>query len=134
MRKISVPIAAWMCAVIATTALAGNLPIDGRYGTVDGCGLLSKHDMAEIAAIGGTEEFPSVADIDGDVIVASPHYVVGPDWVCEPGTIDGEYAALICVSFGATWVPMPIARFRAGRGTLRFEMDDEPTVILNRCG
>lgn len=118
--------------LLAQAAQALTLPVDGVYGAGEGCAIQSRHGIDTIVAAGGTEEFVENDDAD-EAILATPNYVVGSDWVCEPGTIDGDYAALLCVTDGATWVPMPIAGFKPHEGTMYFIMDDEAPVALERC-
>lgn len=114
----------------AAVAQAINLPVDGDYGASAGCALLAAHGMAAVIEAGGTETFPESGDDD---IVLTPTRIAGPDWVCEPGTVDGEYAALLCVSMGATWVPMPVAHFDRSGEEIHFTMYDEEPVTLERC-
>jgi len=127
-------LAAWVAALgLATAAQAISLPVDGTYGAGAGCEIVAVHGVEGAVAAGGTESLPESSTKGGDAIIITPAYAVGPDWVCRPGTIDGEYAALLCESWGATWVPMPVAHFELSGETLRFTMPDEETVSLERC-
>ncbi len=117
----------------ATAADTIRLPVDGTYGAGGGCEILAVHGEAAIVAAGGTETFPESQNKGGDDIVVTASHAIGPDWVCEPGTVDGEYVALICVSWGATWVPMPVAHFHVSDAELHFTMPDEEPVTLARC-
>jgi len=116
----------------AQAAQAISLPVEGVYGAGGGCKLVASHGFEAIVAAGGTESFSNEPETD-DAIVASPAYVAGPDWICEPGTVDGENAALLCVTEGATWVPMPIATFDPANGSIQFIMEDDAPVTLKRC-
>jgi hypothetical protein len=109
-----------------------TLPVDGIYGVGEGCAIQSRHGMDAIVAAGGTEEFVENDD-DSEAIIATPSHVVGSDWVCEAGTVDGDYAALLCVTEGATWVPMPVAAFKPHESSMYFIMDDEAPVALELC-
>ena len=113
-------------------AYALTLPVEEFFGAGEGCAIQSRHGMDAIVAAGGTEDFVENFESD-EAIIATPRYVVGSDWVCEPGTVDGDYAALLCVTDGATWVPMPIAAFKPHEGSMYFIMDDEAPVALERC-
>lgn len=117
---------------VAQPAQALTLPVDGSFGAGEGCAIQSRYGMAAIVEAGGTEEFIENDD-SGDALIATSKYVVGPDWVCEPGTVDGDYAALLCETDGATWVPMPVAGFKHHEGSIFFIMDDEAPVALSKC-
>jgi hypothetical protein len=123
-------------AVISTVLLSAgaahalSLPVDGVYGTSDGCKLLSKHGVSALVQAGGTENL-GTGDIEA--IIVTPNEVIGPDWTCHPSTVDGANAALDCVTEGATWVPMPIATARPDRELLLFTFDDEPMLKLRKC-
>lgn len=118
---------------LTVTAEAISLPVDGRYGAGGGCEIAAVHGVDAVVEAGGTESFPESRTKGGEDIIVTPSYAAGSDWVCEPGTVDGEYVALLCESWGATWVPMPIARFELSGEILRFTMPDEPTFALERC-
>jgi hypothetical protein len=109
------------------------LPVDGQFGTETGCEILAEFEIPAIVEAGGTEEiFGSHQGVDNPIVVTE-EYLAGPDWVCEPGAVDGQYVALDCVSWGATWIPMPIARFEKKDDGLILTMDDEPPVSLEFC-
>lgn len=114
-------------------ARAAGLPVDGTYGIGAGCEIVAVHGLTAAIDAGGTEDFEESLTKGGDDIVVTPAYAVGPDYVCRPSTVDGEYVALICESWGATWVPLPVARFQLASEALRFTMPDEPTLTLERC-
>jgi hypothetical protein len=118
---------------LAETAQAISLPVDGTYGAGAGCEIAAVHGVAALVEDGGTEDFEESRTKGGDDIVVTRSYAVGPDYVCRPGTVDGEYVALLCESWGATWVPMPVARFELSGESLRFTMPDEATLTLERC-
>jgi hypothetical protein len=118
---------------LTVTAQAISLPVDGIYGTGGGCEIAAVHGVEAVVEAGGTETFPESGAKGGEDIIVTSSYAAGSDWVCKPGTVDGEYVALECESWGATWVPMPVARFELSEETLRFTMPDEATLILDRC-
>ena len=110
-------------------AHAISLSVDGVYGSADGCKLFSEHGVSTLIKAGGTE---TLTARDGGIIL-TPYAVIGPDWICEPSTVDGPHAALNCVSDGATWMPMPIATVQADHELLLFTFDDEPVMKLKKC-
>jgi hypothetical protein len=114
-------------------AQAISLPVDGIYGAGGGCEIVAVHGIDAVIAAGGTESFPESRTKGGEDVIVTPSYATGSDWVCKPGTVDGEYVALECVSWGATWLPMPVAHFEVSGETLRFTMPDEATLTLDRC-
>lgn len=120
------------CLLGSLPAQALTLPVEGPFGAGEGCAIHSHFGMAAIVEAGGTEEFVEDEN-SGEALIATPDYVVGPDWVCEPGTVDGDYAALLCVTDGATWVPMPVAGFKHHEESVFFIMDDEAPVALSKC-
>lgn len=118
---------------LATKAGASTLPVDATYGAGAGCEILAVHGAAATVAAGGTEDFPESDTKGGEDVIVTPAYAVGSDWVCKPSTVDGEYVALLCESWGATWVPMPVAHFELSGDALLFTMPDEATLTLDRC-
>jgi hypothetical protein len=126
-RMCMIPIAC------GASAQAINLPVDGTFGAGAGCRIVAAHGIANVVAAGGTEDFPESRKTDGEDLIVTPAHAAGPDWVCEPATVDGEYVALQCVSWGATWVPMPVAHFKVSGDTLLLTMPDEATASLHRC-
>lgn len=118
---------------LAETGGAVTLPVDGTYGAGGGCEILAVHGAAAAVEVGGTENFPERGAKGGEAIFVTPSHAVGSDWVCEPGTVDGEYVALLCESWGATWVPMPVARFEHVGESLLFTMPDEAPIRLKPC-
>jgi hypothetical protein len=118
---------------LTVSAQAISLPVDGTYGGGSGCEIAAVHGVEAVVAAGGTESFPESRTKGGENIIVTPSYAAGSDWVCKPGTVDGEYVALECESWGATWLPMPVAHFALSGETLRLTMPDEPTFSLERC-
>jgi hypothetical protein len=118
---------------LVEAAQAITLPVDGTYGAGAGGEIVAVHGVAATVEAGGTEDFEESRTKGGDDIVVTRSYAVGPDYVCEPGTVDGEYVALLCKSWGATWVPMPVAHFALSGESLLFTMPDEATLTLDRC-
>ena len=118
---------------LTSAAQAISLPVDGTYGAGGGCEIAAVHGVEAVVEAGGTESFPESLTKGGEDIIVTPSYAAGSDWVCKPGTVDGQYVALECESWGATWMPMPVARFALSGRTLRFTMPDEPTFTLDPC-
>ena len=118
---------------LTVSAQAISLPVDGTYGGGGGCEIAAVHGVEAVVEAGGTESFPESRTKGGESIIVMPSYAAGSDWVCKPGTVDGEYVALECESWGATWLPMPVAHFQLSGETLRFTMPDEATLTLDRC-
>lgn len=118
---------------LMATAQAISLPVDGTYGAGGGCEIAAVHGVEAVVEAGGTESFPESRTKGGEDIIVTPSHAAGSDWVCKPGTVDGQYVALECESWGATWMPMPVARFALSGDRLLFTMPDEPTFTLERC-
>jgi len=118
---------------LVETARALTLPVEGTYGAGAGCEIIAVHGSAPAVEAGGTESFPESRTKGGEAIFVTPSHAVGSDWVCEPSTVDGEFVALLCNSWGATWVPMPVARFELAGETLMLTMPDEDPIKLERC-
>jgi hypothetical protein len=117
------------------SAFAISLPVDGVYGSGDGCKLLREHGLPALIEAGGTEAL-TTDEVAG--IILTPNEIVGPDWTCRPLTVDGPTAALNCVTEGATWMPMPTATVRLGHDRpghelLLFYFDDEPLMEMKKC-
>jgi len=129
--------AATVFAVVLTgfagSGRAQTLPVDSTYGAGAGCEILAVRGSAPAIEAGGTESFPESDAKGGEAVFVTPSHAVGSDWVCEPGTVDGEYVALLCETWGATWVPMPVARFAFAGDTLLLTMPDEDPIELERC-
>jgi hypothetical protein len=118
---------------LSANARAASLPVDGTFGAGAGCEIVAVHGTAAVVAAGGTEEFPESDAKGGEAIIVTTTLALGSDWVCAPSTVDGEYVALLCESWGATWVPLPVAHFALSGDTLRFTMPDEEPMMLERC-
>jgi hypothetical protein len=115
--------------ISSASAFAPSLPVDGVYGSGDGCKLLREHGLSGLITAGGTETLTT----DGAAgIILTPSQVIGPDWTCQPLTVDGPNAALNCVTEGATWMPMPIATVRPSQESLLFYFDDE-LMQMKKC-
>lgn len=127
------PLSVAVLIVLSTSARAADLPVDGTFGAGAGCEIFAVHGTAAAAAAGGTEDFPESDGKGGEAIIVTPTHALGSDWVCTPSTVDGEYVALLCESWGATWVPLPVAHFALSGDTLRFTMPDEEPMTLERC-
>jgi hypothetical protein len=113
----------------SVSAFATSLPIDGVYGSGEGCKLLREHGLSALVEAGGTETL-STDETAG--IILTPNEVIGPDWTCQPLTVDGPNAALNCETEGATWMPMPIATVRPSHESLLFYFDDE-LMQMKKC-
>lgn len=120
-----------MVALIGSaSAFATSLPVDGVYGSGDGCKLLREHGLSALIEAGGTE---TLTTDQAAGIILTPNEVIGPDWTCQPLTVDGPNAALNCVTEGATWMPMPIATVRPSHELLLFYFDEEPLMEMKKC-
>ena len=125
-----IAIALVLLCFLGAPALGLGLPVASIYGSGDGCRLYGQEGMDAIAAAGGTEEFDT--DDEEDVIL-TPTRMAGGDWVCRASTVDGEAAALLCVTDGATWTPLPVVHFTINGDDISFEMDEE-RYRLRKCG
>lgn len=118
---------------LSANAQAADLPVDGTFGAGAGCEIVAVHGTAAAVTAGGTEDFAETDAKGGEAIIVTPRHALGSDWVCTPSTVDGEYVALLCESWGATWVPLPVAHFAISGDALRFTIPDEEPMMLERC-